>query len=129
MTPREVVLGFWEAMRSNDFKAASLWLTKDFRQDWPQSGEIIRGRDDFAAINTAYPASGLWQFDLRWIVAEGASVVTEVGVMDGTLQATVLTHHTVDGDLISRQREFWPDPYDPPAWRSQWVSLDQPRPT
>ena len=26
MTPKQVVLGFWDAMRSNDFAKASEWL-------------------------------------------------------------------------------------------------------
>jgi hypothetical protein len=129
VTPREVVLAFWEAMRGNDFAAAGLWLTEDFRLDWPQSGEVIRGRANFAAINTAYPASGSWRFDLRRLLVEGADVVTEVGVTDGTIEATAITFHEVRGNLIARQREFWPDPFDPPPWRAHWVEVAQPRPT
>ncbi|MEM7723870.1 MAG: nuclear transport factor 2 family protein [Pseudomonadota bacterium] len=122
MTPRDVVREFWDAMATNDFHAASLWLTEDFRLDWPQSGEIIQGRSAFAEINTAYPAKGLWQFDVRSTIADGQIVVTEVGVTDGVLHATALTFHTVRGDLISHQREFWPEPYDPPQWRAAWVT-------
>jgi hypothetical protein len=129
MTPREVVLAYWEAMRGNDFAAASLWLTEDFRLDWPQSGEAILGREDFAAINIAYPAAGPWRFDLRKLIADGPEVVTEFGVTDGALRATAITFHTVRGPLIAAQREYWPDPYDPPPWRAAWVTRDQPRPT
>lgn len=108
-------------MASNDFHAASLCLTEDFRLHWPQSGEVVEGRAHFAELNTAYPAQGKWSFDLRRIVADGAQVVTEVGVTDGDMRATALTFHTVRDDLIALQREFWPDPFEAPSWRSDWV--------
>lgn len=82
---------------------------------------MIEGREAFAALNTAYPAKGPWTFDLRRIVGDGDQIVTEVGVSDGTMRATALTFHTVRGDLIAFQREFWPDPFEAPAWRTAWV--------
>lgn len=121
--PVSVVRGFWRAMDSNDFKAASLWLTDDFRLHWPQSGEVVEGRENFARINAAYPAEGAWAFDLRRVIGDGVQVVTEVGISDGTRRATALTFHTVRGDLIALQREYWPDPFAPPAWRSEWVRV------
>ena len=119
--PQAVVRRFWRVMGTNDFHAASLCLTEDFRLQWPQSGEIIEGRENFAAINTAYPASGPWTFDLRRIIADGVQVVTEVVVSDGDMKATALTFHTVREDLIALQREFWPDPFEAPEWREAWV--------
>jgi hypothetical protein len=108
-------------MATNDFTAASRCLTDDFRLHWPQSGEMVEGRADFAALNAAYPAAGPWTFDLRRIVGEGDQIVTEVGVSDGVMRATALTFHTVRGDLIALQREFWPDPFEAPEWRAAWV--------
>lgn len=121
LTPHQVVRRFWQAMGRNDFHAASLCLTEDFRLHWPQSGEVLEGRADFAALNAAYPANGPWVFDLRRIVGDGVQIVTEVRVSDGVVQATALTFHTVRGDLIAFQREFWPDPFEAPAWRAQWM--------
>lgn len=118
-----VVRRFWKAMATNDFHAASLCLTEDYRLQWPQSGEIIEGRENFAHINAAYPAQGLWTFDLRRIVGEGDQIVTEVGISDGEMRATAITFHTVRGDLIALQREFWPDPFQAPEWRRRWVRL------
>lgn len=118
-----VVRRYWQVMATNDFHAASLCLTDDFRLQWPQSDEMVEGRADFAALNTAYPANGLWTFDVRRIVGDGTQIVTEVGVSDGVERATALTFHTVRDDLIAFQREFWPDPFEAPAWRAQWVRL------
>ena len=123
MKPREVVESFWASMRTNDFHAAGRWLADDFECHWPQSAEVICGRANFAEINTRYPAAGLWRFDLVSLVSEGNTVVTDVKVTDGAVQARVLTFHTVDNDLIKKQVEFWPDPFEPPVWRRQWVEL------
>ncbi len=123
MTPREVVESFWQTMRGNDFYAAGRWLADDFECHWPQSSEVICGRDNFAAINTQYPAKGLWRFDIVSLVYEGDTVVTDVLVTDGNVKARAITFHVVDNGLIKRQTEFWPDPFEPPAWRRQWVKL------
>ncbi|MEM8850720.1 MAG: nuclear transport factor 2 family protein [Pseudomonadota bacterium] len=123
MRPEDVVRAFWSAMADNDFTAASGWLTDDFQGDWPQSCELVRGPEAFAAINAAYPATGTWRFDLVQLVAEGAQVVTYVGITDGAISARAITFHTVLGDRIARQREYWPDPYDAPPWRRAWVEI------
>ncbi|PKL41651.1 MAG: polyketide cyclase [Candidatus Riflebacteria bacterium HGW-Riflebacteria-1] len=125
MTPREVVESFWETMRANDFHAAGRWLADGFECYWPQSSEVICGRDNFAEINTRYPSAGLWRFDIVSLVGEGDAVVTDVKVTDGAVHARVITFHTVKDGLIVRQTEFWPDPFEPPVWRQQWVKIKE----
>jgi limonene-1,2-epoxide hydrolase len=125
MNPKDVVLSFWNAMNSNDFAKASEWLSPDFEGFWPQSGELIVGRDNFAAINSYYPANGIWQFTLHSIVCDGATVVTDVSITDGVQKARAITFHTVEGGLIINQKEFWPDPMEAQAWRSKWVKVVQ----
>lgn len=122
-TPSDVVKRFWQVMGSNDFDAASLLLTEDFEYYMPQSREYLTGRKNFAGLNATYPAQGAWRFDLRRLVADGAQVVSEVGVTDGAMQATAVTFHTVRDQMIWRQVEYWPDPYPAPANRAKWVSL------
>ena len=123
MTPRAVVEAFYAAMNSNDFTAATRWLAEDFECFWPQSAELICGRRNFAAINSAYPANGRWVFETDSLVADGNQVVTSVRVTDGVVKARAITFHTVEKGLITRQTEYWPDPFEAPAWRRQWVKL------
>ncbi|QBF33721.1 nuclear transport factor 2 family protein [Thalassococcus sp. S3] len=125
MTSEAVVQGFWKAMGSNDFHAASLCLSEDYRCLWPQSGEIIEGRAAFAEINLRYPAAGPWYFEVLRCVVEGPQVVTDVAVTDGVLKARAITFHTVRNGLITEQVEYWPDPYDAPTWRGAWVRISQ----
>lgn len=117
---RQLIRRFWEAMGTNDFAHASTLLAPDFELFMPQSGEHLTSAADYAAFNTAYPATGLWRFDIRSLVGEGAEVVSDVAVTDGTLSARAITFHTVEAGLIRRQVEYWPDPYPAPKWRRQW---------
>lgn len=123
MKEKHVVLGFYEAMRTNNFYAASECFSEDFECHWPQSGELISGRLNFAQLNTQYPAHGPWTFEITNIISEGNQVVTDVFVSDGVQKGRAITFHTVANGLITRQVEFWPDPFEAPAWRSQWVKI------
>ena len=123
MKAKGVVLEFWEAMKSNDFTKASEFLSEDFEGYWPQSGELILGRDNFVAINTFYPANGTWLFEINSIVCEGAIVVTDVSITDGEQKARAITFHTVEHGFISKQKEFWPDVMEAQEWRAKWVKV------
>ncbi len=120
---RELILAFWKAMATNDFHHASRWLDPAFEYYMPQTREYLRGPEAFAALTTAYPAAGKWRFAVRSVVADGHEAVSDVEVTDGTVTARAVTFHSVENNLIRRQVEYWPDPYAPPQWRSQWVRV------
>ena len=121
MNNKQLVESFWGTMATNDFFAASQILHDNYVLEWPQSGERIRGRDSFAAMNTHYPAEGKWTFKVNQIMAEGNMVVTDVSISDGTRQDRAITFSTIHDGKIWKQVEFWPEPFEAPAWRSLWV--------
>jgi len=118
---KQIVENFWVAMQTNDFQNAGELLHDEYVLDWPQSGERIRGRANFVASNENYPAHGRWEFTIHRLLAEGDEVVSDVSVSDGVVKARVITFSTVRDRRILRQTEFWPDPFEPAAWRAQWV--------
>ena len=121
MNPKQLLEQFWQTMESNDFYAVAQLLHDDFILEWVQSGELIRGRENFAKLNTAYPTQGTWHFTINSIVADGDEVVTDVSVTDGTLNDRVITFSTIRDGKIWKQVEFWPEPFAAPEWRKQWV--------
>ena len=123
MDSKKKLENFWATMETNDFYAAAQLLHDEYVLEWPQSGERIRGRDNFAAINTVYPAEGKWHFTINQIVAEDDSVVTDVTVTDGKRLDRVITFSTIRDGKIWKQIEFWPEPFEAPTWRSQWVEM------
>ena len=118
---KQIVEQFWTTMGSNDFRAAGELLHDEYVLEWPQSGERIRGRANFVAVNEHYPAAGRWHFTLQRVIAEGDAVVTEITVTDGMIKARAITFSTVREGKIAHQTEYWPDPFEPAAWRTQWV--------
>ncbi len=118
---RRVVEQFWAAMNTNDFRAAGAWLHDDYVLEWPQSGERIRGRDNLAVVNAWYTAAGPWQFTVNRILADQHQVVTDVTVTDGIISAQAITFSEVRDGKIVHQTEHWPEPFEAPVWRAQWV--------
>jgi len=121
MDNKQIVENFWSTMATNDFYAAAQLLHNEYVLEWPQSGERIRGRDNFAAVNTYYPAAGKWIFTINHILAEGDLVVTDVSVSDGKRHDRAITFSTIRDGKIWKQIEFWPDTFEAPAWRAQWI--------
>lgn len=121
--PREIVADFWDAMASNDFGLASTLLHPDFEYFMPQTNEYLKGREEFSLLNQSYPSDGLWRFDVRSIVSDGQSAVSDVCVTDGKLKARAITFHTLCDGLILRQKEFWPDDYPAPGWRQHLMQI------
>ena len=108
-------------MNTNDFGSVGALLADGYRLEWPQSGEVIRGRDDFVAVNENYPANGPWRFTIHTLLADGPQVVSDVSVTDGLVEARVITFSTVEDSLIVKQLEFWPEPFAAPEWRRTWA--------
>jgi ketosteroid isomerase-like protein len=121
MDNKQILENFWATMKTNDFYAVAELLHDDYILEWPQSGERIRGRDNFAALNTYYPAEGKWQFTVNQIIGEDDLIVTDVTVTDGSRTDRAITFSTVRDGKILKQIEFWPEPFEAPAWRAQWV--------
>ena len=118
---KQILERFWRAMQTNDFQTAAELLHDDYVLEWPQSGERIRGRANFVAVNENCPAHGRWNFTVHRILAEGDQVVSDVSVTDGVVNGRAITFSTIRDGKIAYQLEFWPDPFEPAAWRANWV--------
>ena len=127
MTTGEIVESFWAAMTANDWERAAAHLADGAVVDWPCSGERI-ARRNFAEIQARYPAAGKWRFDLHRLVVDGEVAVTELTVTDGEQSARAIVFSEVAGDRIIRQVEYWPEAYEPPAWRADLVEPIEPVP-
>lgn len=116
-----IVQRFWSMMNSNDFRSVGSLLSDDFLLEWPQSGERIRGRDNYAAMNGEYPAQGRWTFTLNRIVGNELEAVSHVSLTDGVQKARVISFFTVENGRIVRMIEFWPEDFPAPENRKHLV--------
>ena len=120
-TAVEVVREFWRLMATNDFASVGAVLAEQYILDWPQSNERIRGKENFAALNAAYPSHGPWAFTVHRIVGNETEAASEVSVSDGVQNAKAISFFTVVGGRITSQVEYRPEPYPAPINRRQFV--------
>src|SRR5262249_8703443 len=123
---RQLVERFWQTMNTNDWSAVGALLHDEYVLDWPQSGERICGRANFAAVNAQYPAAGPWRFTAQHLVADDQGVASDVMVSAPSVAARVVSFFEVRDGLIWRMTEFWPDPFQAEAWRARWVERIDP---
>jgi hypothetical protein len=105
-------------------KAQHELAADDFVQDWPQSGERVRGRDNAKAINDNYPemTGSSPRFRLGRISGEGAHWAVEgtIDYGDGTPVSYVGLAELREGKLVHIS-EYFANPFPAPAWRARWV--------
>jgi hypothetical protein len=103
---------------------------EDLVNEFPQSGERFRGRDNIQAMNKSYPASTgtTPRSTLRRIVKPGDAWVIEgtIDYGDGTPVSVVSIIETgADGKII-RQTDYFANPFDAPDWRKQYAERSDP---
>ncbi len=93
---------------------------EDAVMDWPQSGEKVVGGDNRRAIYKSFPT--LPKITPRRMVGAGDLVVAEATLDYGenAIYQTVFIFEFRDGK-IARETAYWSQPFEAPAWRSQWV--------
>ena len=123
MTTKDVVKKFWSLMESNDFASVGEVLSDDFVLEWPQSGERIRGRENYGRMNQEYPAHGVWKFTINRLLVDGDEAVTDVLVTDGVQQARAISFFSITGSKINKLLEFWPDPFPAPEHREHLIEI------
>lgn len=127
MEPTEIVTQYWERTQARDWAGVEALLAPGVVVEWPVSGERFSGREPFVAMNRGYPEG--WSIEVRRIVREGATVVSEVAVPHEEYGLSVaVSLWTVEGDAIVAGREYWVSPgsEQPPAWRSAFTTRYDP---
>ena len=124
---------FLRAMAANDIEAQERLLSDDFVEEYPQSGERIRGKDNRRAIIENYPG-GTPRDTTK---ASESSPIPDViiGAGDRFAVAGQITYpndetwHAVslielrDGK-ISKITDYFGAPFEAPAWRAPYVEKE-----
>jgi ketosteroid isomerase-like protein len=143
-TNEEVVHAYLRALTANDADELGRLREPDWRLDYPQSGERIRGHVNERAIADNYPG-GLPDVDAgrvvgsedRWVVTPSFTFERIAGSGDtwwseGTARypdASVwhmVSLYRLRAGRIHRETTYWAEPFDPPAWRAAWVEPIEP---
>jgi ketosteroid isomerase-like protein len=117
---REALDAHWQASAAGDAEAEHDIYADDAICDYPQSGERILGRKNLQALRSHHPGkpSG---FKVRRIVGKGDLWVTEYEInYQGRSAYTVSIMEFREGKVV-HETQYFADPFEAPAWRSQWV--------
>ena len=138
-----IVERFADAVSRLDFAAIAAAFTEDCVTEYPQSGELIRGQDNYRAILENYPAPlhpeaidrsslRVAATDQRWVVTPMFTVMKVEG--SGTVGTAtfrtrypdgstwwVVTMYELRGERIARTTTFFAPLFDAPEWRAPYV--------
>lgn len=144
MGNRRVVERFAEALAANDFDAQDVLVHEDYVGRWPQSGEVIRGRENRRAVLENYPggegglgasAERIVGTDDQFITGPSWNIIHLAGSGDELTITGRLTYPngevwhfatllTLREGKIWRQVEYFAPPFEAPAWRAPFVEVE-----
>ena len=110
----------WSASAAGDLEKEHDIYHDDVVVDYPQSRERIHGRHYIQAVRGHHPSKPAG-FTIRRIIGNGDLWITEcVIIYDERPVPTVSIMEFRDGKVI-HETQYFAEPFDPPAWRAQWV--------
>jgi ketosteroid isomerase-like protein len=117
----EPVRLLWERMEARDWDGVAAQLHEDVVVDWPSTGERMRGRDNYVAVQREYPEG--WHIEVLRIVDGGDEVASEVRVEQDGKRFYASSFFEVADGRIARAVEYWTggEAEEPPAWRAPWT--------
>ena len=128
----EMAAAFERVLRAGDFSGmqelAGKYATDDFVQEWPQSGErltkeaSIRLGETYGEKTGTNPA-----FTYKRMIGGGDVFVIEgtIDYGDGVPVSYVGVGQLRDGK-VAKMTEYFANPFEAPAWRSEFVEKMEP---
>jgi ketosteroid isomerase-like protein len=140
LSNREIVDRYLKALSANDWPAMTGLQCPDYTEDMPQSGERIRGSENWLAVLQNYPGgleeppehTRLTGTEDRWVATPSFTLLKVEGTGDtymyegkaaypnGENWHMVVLMKVRDGK-IAHSTAYYAPPFDPPAWRAPWV--------
>ena len=116
---RDALARYFEAFERRDLDAFAELFHDDYVEEYPQSGERIRGKQNARAVNENYPG-------LPSLINRSYNISGNLGVMEMTLEYDGDRVHACEivefeEGKIKRARTYFAEPFEAPQWRAQWV--------
>ena len=116
---RDALERYFEDFERRDLDAFAELFHDDYVEEYPQSGERIRGKQNARAVNENYPG-------LPSLINRSYNISGDLGVMELTLEYDGDRVHACEivefeEGKIKRARTYFAEPFEAPQWRAQWV--------
>jgi hypothetical protein len=109
----------WAASDANDFDTEHRIYLDDAVLEYPQSGELTRGRRNIQGQRESQPNKK--RFTIRRIIGSGELWVTEFILMYDNKPSYTVSIMEFKGDKVARETQYFADPFPASAFRAQWV--------
>jgi hypothetical protein len=109
----------WAASDANDFETEHLIYHEDAALEYPQSGERFRGRHNIQNQRASQPSKK--RFAVQRIIGGGDLWVSELIITYDGKPSCTLSIMEFAGDKVSRETQYFADPFPAPAFRAQWI--------
>jgi hypothetical protein len=114
----------WAASDANDFDAEHRIYLDDAVLEYPQSGELTRGRSNIQGQRASQPNKK--RFSIRRIVGSGNLWVTEFILTYDNKPSYTVSIMEFSGVKVARETQYFADPFVAPAFRAKWVERMDP---
>jgi hypothetical protein len=104
------------AIGRKDWPAAEALIPDDFYYETVLSDEEIFGKAAYMEFNQTFP--GDWSMPIDQVVHEGTSTVIRLRFIVGDVVDHAIMFFESENGIVIRQSDWWPEFYDPPAWRA-----------
>jgi hypothetical protein len=117
----EPVRRLWERLEARDWDAVAAQIHPDAVVDWPNTGERMRGRENYLAVQREYPEG--WHIEVLRLVDGGDVVVSEIRVDQAGKRFFAVSLFELSGGTFVRAVEYGSDgePAPAPEWRAPWT--------
>ena len=115
---RQAIEAHFAAAGRDEEKTSEIY-TDDAVLEFPQGGERIRGKANILAFRSSYPAS--LDFEMRRTIGREDLWVNEYVIRYDGKPSHAVGIMEFRGDKVFRETLYVGDPWEPPAWRAQWV--------
>ena len=144
MDNRGQIEKFYQALNARRWDEMFGLVDPNVIQDWPQSGERIRGFENFHAVIKNFPEPPIVETrrigggEDKWVLTptftplritgtgDTYTVETRINYPNGEVWSGVSLIQMQDGKAI-RMTEYFAAPFPPAEWRAQWVEKIDPQ--
>lgn len=112
----------WVASAAGDLEKEHDIYHDDVVVDYPQSRERICGRHNIQAIRGHHPSKPAG-FKVKRIIGNGDLWVTEYVITYDKRPVQTVSIMEFLNDKVMHETQYFAEPFEPPTWRAQWVSL------
>ena len=117
-TARRLIADHFAAAGRDEVRASEIYAD-DAVLEFPQGGERIRGKARILGFRAAYPMS--LDFEIHRTIGCGDLWVNEYTIRYDGRPSKVIGVMEFRDELVVRETVYVSDPWEPPAWRAQWV--------